>query len=105
MIAAHKCKFNGCNQVLVLDGNCKNRRDVCSATEAGFIEYPNLPGKIKSGCQATPIRTSKYCIRHAPRVSIISSPEQSNSSQSGIVRMIVDKKITRKTVYYQVIII
>lgn len=116
-VVAHKCKFKGCGEVLVLDGNCKNRRDVCAATEAGFIEYSNLPGTIKTGCQLSPMRTSKYCFRHAPRVSVMSlSPDPESESvattlyqqqpqQHGIVRMIVKKKITRNKVYYQVTIL
>ena len=38
----------------MLDGNMKNRRDVCMAKDAGSIEYPGLPGHIKSGCTASP---------------------------------------------------
>lgn len=30
--------------MLVIDGNMKNRRDVCAASEAGFTEYEGLPG-------------------------------------------------------------
>lgn len=101
-----------------MDGNCKNRRDVCGATEAGYIEYPGLPEgcAIKSGCQLSPMRTSRYCYHHSPRISSMLSlpdPETSNKSaeapqvdtsclQQGIVRLIVDKKVTRNTTYYQV---
>ena len=49
-------------------GNLKNRRDVCSATEAGFIEYSSLSGAIKTGCQLSPCATSKFIYYHAPRV-------------------------------------
>ena len=112
--AAHKCKFPGCNTVFVMDGNCKNRRDVCGATEAGYIEYPGLPQgcAIKSGCQLPPMHTSRYCMHHTPRVSAMqslqdpeSSSENSDASQpprQGIVKLIVGKKITRNTTYYQV---
>ena len=45
-ITAHRCTYPGCRKVLILDGNLKNQHDVCSATEAGYIKYTNLPGAI-----------------------------------------------------------
>lgn len=68
-IIAHRCTYPGCGKVLVLDGNLKNRRDVCASTEAGYIEYNSLPGAIKTGCQLSPYSTSKFCFYHAPRFS------------------------------------
>ena len=53
---AHRCGKAGCGSVLVLDGNMKNRRDICAADCAGFIEYAGLPGKVKTGCMDTPER-------------------------------------------------
>ena len=60
----HKCKFPGCGSVIVLDGNMKNRRDVCNARDAGFIQFDGLPGLIKTGCTATPAFKSHYCSEH-----------------------------------------
>ena len=57
----HQCKYPGCSNVLVIDGNLKNRRAVCAASEAGYLQYPGVCGTIKSGCQLTPLQTSKYC--------------------------------------------
>lgn len=37
MFLEHSCNYPGCKTVLVVDGNLKNRRDVCAAREAGFI--------------------------------------------------------------------
>lgn len=37
--------------MLVMDGNMKNHRDVCKATEAGFTKFDGLPGQVKIGCQ------------------------------------------------------
>ena len=42
-ILVHHCSYPGCNITLVLDGNMKNRRDVCAATEAGCNQYEDLP--------------------------------------------------------------
>ena len=50
----HKCIFPGCTNVMVLDGNMKNQREVCLAKDAGYITYPGLPGRIKTGCMASP---------------------------------------------------
>ena len=94
-----------------MDGNCKNRRDVCGATEAGYIEYPGLPQgcAIKSGCQLSPMRTSRYCVHRTPRISAMESlqdpdtaSEMSQLPCQGIVKFIIGKKVTRNTTYYQV---
>ena len=53
-IAEHTCKCPGCKEVLVIDGNMKNRRDVCMAKDAGYIQYLGLPGHIKSGYTLSP---------------------------------------------------
>lgn len=53
--------------MLVLDGNMKNRRHVCNARDAGYIQYPGLPGKVKTGCMLTPEYKSKYCSQHKIR--------------------------------------
>ena len=110
LISAHKCNFPGCNQVFVLDGNMKNRRDVCAASEAGYIQYKSLPGTIKTGCQLSPMRTSKYCFNHAPRVSKVSVQEHTSTSQpestviqDGIVKVLLAKKATRNSTLYQVL--
>ena len=100
----HECKFPGCKGVLVLDGNMKNRRDVCAASEAGYIEYESLPGVIKTGCQLSPGYQSKYCYEHAPRISQMTGRDDQTSAhlESGVVRLITAKKHTRKETYYQV---
>ena len=63
-IIAHSCKYPGCQEVLVLDGNMKNRRAVCLAKDAGFVEYTGLPGHTKTGCMALPHYKSRYCQQH-----------------------------------------
>lgn len=109
-ISAHHCSYPGCNSTLVLDGNMKNRRDVCAATEAGYVQYDDLPGAIKTGCQLSPLQTSKFCYYHAPRTckELHCDPEKEVGSlasicEEGIVKCIVAKKITRSNTYYQVI--
>lgn len=109
LISAHQCRFPGCNQVLVLDGNMKNWRDICAASEAGYIEYKSLPGTIKTGCQLSPMRTSKYCFNHAPRVSKICAQDCTSTFESagsiveeGIVKVLLAKKVTRNSTLYEV---
>jgi hypothetical protein len=106
LLSAHHCYFPGCNQVLVLDGNRKNRRDICAA---GYIEYKSLPGTIKTGCQLSPMRTSQY---HAPRVSKVCAQDCTSTSEStgsandeGIVKVVLAKKVTRNTTLYQVLML
>ena len=99
--------------MLVLDGNMKNHRDVCKATNAGFTKFDGLPGQVRTGCQKTPEFKSRFCDLHAPRVCKLSELPDSNSEDSDLVRMkgaveeavvqmIVEKKVTRKNVYYKV---
>lgn len=63
----HRCKFPGCSNVLVLDGNMKNRRDICYAKDAGFVQYPGLPGQINTSCVASPAFKSHFCQQHSTR--------------------------------------
>ena len=122
--AAHHCSFPGCGSVLVLDGNMKNRRDVCYAKDAGFIEFDGLPGSIKTGCPATPSFKNRFCQNHknqACEVHEVSSQvvdEGSGASSAAgflprktlscpgapVAEMILGRKVTRKQVYYQVML-
>ena len=88
--------------MLVIDGNMKNRRDICAATEAGFIEFEGLPGAIKTGCQLSPGYQSKYCYYHAPRVSTIGNIENERNQNEGVIKFIIAQKQTRNDTYYQV---
>ena len=63
----HRCSKAGCGSVLVIDGNLKNHRSVCAASEAGYVQYDGLPGKIKTGCTNTPCQKSRFCLVHKPR--------------------------------------
>ena len=83
----------------MVDGNMKNRRDVCAATDAGYIEYKEL-GVIKSGCQLSPIRGSNFCYFHAPRISTRTISEE--SPVEDVVQFIVAKSERRSGCYYKV---
>ena len=95
--------------MLVLDGNMKNRRDVCMAREAGYTVYENLPGTIKTGCLNSPEPNARHCKVHRiracnPPLSIPmdeAAPKMTNSVEQ-VVEMILEKKVTRKAVYYKV---
>jgi len=80
----------------------KNRRDICAATEAGFVEFEGLPGAIKTGCQLSPGYQSRYCYHHAPRVSTIGNMENENNQNEGVIKFIIAQKKTRNDTYYQV---
>ena len=73
--AAHSCAFPGCGGVIVLDGNMKNKRDICYAKNAGFIKFDGLSGSIKTGCPATPGFRSRYCTRHNNHVCTLLSSQ------------------------------
>ena len=101
---AHHCTSKGCGTVLVLDGNQKNNRPVCAAEEAGYVEYANLPGRVKTGCLNTPEQQSTFCPMHKPWQAKMES-SNSNSPDTprhGIVETILNKKQTRNGTYYEV---
>ena len=37
VLSDHECSLPGCKNVLVIDGNMKNRRDVCPAVRLGLL--------------------------------------------------------------------
>ena len=87
----------------------KNQRDVCMACEAGYTAYKNLPDTIKTGCLNSPEPNARHCKVHRihacnPPLSIPMDdavPEMTNSVEQ-VVEMILEKKMTRKAVYYKV---
>ena len=92
--------------MLVIDGNMKNLRNVCSATEVGFITFQGLSGKVKTGCQLTPDVRSRYYSKHKPRICIKPMNDTKASSkvdkEEDVAEMIIAEKITRSATYYQV---
>ena len=113
--AEHHCKKNGCGIALVVDGNMKNHRYVCSATHAGYVEFKGLNGKIRSGCPKTPAHKSSYCSVHTLSVAVCQNlpcDESSTSSASDIAKTassekhpvgkIIDKRVTRNSTLYKV---
>lgn len=107
----HKCAAPGCREALVLDGNMKNHRAVCSATHAGYIEYQDLPGQVRSGCQNTPAFESSFCSVHMPVLAMPQrlQTESDNSvtleirkTEEEPVGIITNKRQTRNSTLYQV---
>ena len=96
-LSGHRCNAPGCGNVLVLDGNMKNNREVCLAIDAGYAEFSGLPGKVKTGCPNTPQFKSRYCHLHAGLT--ISVDEAPSEERPGII---ISKRVTRSTILYQV---
>lgn len=82
-----------------MDGNQKNNRQVCAAEEAGFVEYANLPGKVKTGCMETPEQKSQFCSLHKPREM---KGETDSSAKHMVIESILSKKETRNATFYEV---
>ena len=92
----------------------KNHRDVCYATNAGYVEYAGLPGQVRTGCPNTPDYKSLFCALHKPAVAVRStrieeSQDKSSSpdlSQQDSFRepigLIIGKQSTRNSTLYQV---
>ena len=87
----HRCSKAWCGQVLVIDGNLKNHRSVCAATEAGYIQYAGLPGSIKSGCTNTPCQKSRFCQVHKPRTQ--------NEGSNKVIEMLLEKTLRSQKLY------
>ena len=91
------CTYPGCKHVLVLDGNQKNRRDICGAQDAGWVQNKGLPGHIKTGCTSSPAYKSHFCEDHKVR-----SAEAEPSSNEIVIESLLAKKETRNGRYFQV---
>lgn len=107
----HHCDKHGCGSVLVLDGNMKNHRQICLATDAGYMEFDGLPGRIKTGCPNSPAYKSRYCSLHAPVIAKSSPYSFSDSGEEiqcemtnseGPIAMITSKRQTRQNTFYKV---
>lgn len=103
-IAGHRCCVRGCGETIVIDGNMKNHRDVCLATEAGYIEYLGLPGRVTTGCANTPDFKSRYCYLHKPTAIVPNQGDRNLDAQvvGNQVGIILSKKSTRAQTFYEV---
>ena len=104
LLIEHKFSSPGCGSVLVLDGNCKNYRDVCNAREARYVEYEGLEGMVKTGCMNTPRLESRFCELHSPRVmNCVDGDEVSSGrGKERVLVIIIGKRETRSGTHYQV---
>ena len=75
----------------------KNHRSVCAASEAGYLQYDGLPGRVKTGCTNTPEQRSRFCHLHKPRA--LTSP---SSNATTVIESVLEKKVTRSVTYYKV---
>lgn len=88
------------------------------AAEAGSVQYPSLPGSIKTGCTNSPKYKSRFCEQHLSR-SLSANPQflteqdiqstnpgslkQLSSEICGqLVELLLEKKTTRSGTYYKV---
>ncbi|CAB3984460.1 Hypothetical predicted protein [Paramuricea clavata] len=61
--SGHRCKVKGCGSIIVLDGNMKNARTVCSCNNVGEIIFDRI-GSVLIGCPNTPGKGIRYCPSH-----------------------------------------
>ena len=87
----------GCGSVLVIDGNMKNHRAVCAASDAGYLQFDGLPGRVVTGCTNTPEQKSRFCSLHKPR-SLTSKVQSRNT----VIECILEEKSTRSLIHYKV---
>ena len=88
------------------------------ASEARYIEYPSLPGSIKTGCINSPAYVSRFCLQHSPRLCVAKPRYLSENDLEGsdvdklhhrtsedgepVVHLLLEKKTTRSGTYYKV---
>lgn len=48
-LIGHRCLHKGCGNVVVIDGNMKNARQVCSCKNVSQLEFDGLDGGITVG--------------------------------------------------------
>ena len=101
LLSGNSCTYPGCKKVLVLDGNLKNQCEVCMAKHAGYIEFKNLPGSIKTGCQRTPAFKSRYCLEHMTHACTY-QVEDAGEKKEGVVEGLLSKKVLRNETFYEV---
>ena len=89
-------------------GNMKNRRDVCMARDAGYTTYEGLRGAVKTGCMNSPELGTHHCSLHKVQAcnpftgdEDKDAPQRSESHHK-VVEMILEKRTTRKAIYYKV---
>ena len=49
IFADHICEVPGCRSVIVIDGNMKNARQVCSCKDVAELEFKGMDGGIAVG--------------------------------------------------------
>lgn len=49
MLSGHICNKKGCENVIILDGNLKNARQVCSCKDVSSLHFPTLQGSVAVG--------------------------------------------------------
>lgn len=109
-ITEHHCAKPGCSQALVVDGNMKNHRNVCFATNAGYVEFNGLPGRVRTGCPNSPSYASLYCSLHKPMLAVAHHGDADGnpinltgkSAEKEPVGLVVGKRETRASTLYQV---
>ena len=57
--------------VLVMDGNAKNRRAVCASLLAGALRSPALGQTVRHTCPCTPRLGKSFCPHHDSEVANI----------------------------------
>ena len=48
-VVDHVCAVAGCKTVVVIDGNMKNARQLCSCADVGELYLDRMPGSILVG--------------------------------------------------------
>ena len=85
--------------MLVLDGNMKNRCDVCMACNVGYTKYEGLPAVLKTGCMNSPEFKARHCSLHRVRactpyfaLDLDEAALERKKSREKVVEMILEKR-------------
>ncbi|KXJ12526.1 hypothetical protein AC249_AIPGENE20249 [Exaiptasia diaphana] len=97
----HCCDTPGCEEIIVLDGNMKNARQVCCCNKIGYVQFSGLQEKVVTGCPNTPMQRHRYCSTHLgfamPFRNDDVVPSALNQEQDNpLILSIISQKTTRQ---------
>jgi len=118
--SSHLCATPGCSNVIVIDGNMKNCRQVCGVKDVTVCLFQSIAGEIKTGCINTPQKGYLVCKNHIdsaclykdedPDSQICSSTSNSKdvttpSKETDMLCIIkiCNSRQTRSNLFYQVL--
>ncbi|XP_066912461.1 uncharacterized protein [Clytia hemisphaerica] len=94
--STHSCGMPGCSKVLILDGNMKACRQVCSVKEVTRMGFKTIPGQLITGCMNTPSKGLRVCEEHKETTALVH--DDSIEEEMEVDRTEVEMNLSQGTV-------